>query len=357
MAVDTLLLQELMRYDPGAAPDWRFQRVLEIIHRTPALGRVCQYDDKWVREARNFLAAYHTTDNPKNGKGSRRRLLMKYPTIYFAYAIHERAALGDDADMNTMLLVQARIIAGQSDEDIAKSIGTHPDVIKWYANLFFDVRPRLNQRDWIVARVLVPSLTRSPAGENQEVNAPIHSVETFSRNFLDGSLKYFGYYGGGEVIDTLLGGQRRDVSENATDEFLDSLFKRQLKIKTIQGLSRLPVNRYNISALMETYMQMIQIDKATGSSADESAYNDAMTQLLNNVQFEVGNNARDKIKQTPLAAYYDKDYELSHSEQRILLAGGNLDLTELEATANPLLNRESSQTKEVLADVKKTNTD
>lgn len=350
MSSATMLLEKLQQYDPGAEPDWRHQRILEIIHRHPSPGRCSRYDDKWVKKARSFILVYLQKDQKRI---SLRKLLLTCPEMYYAYLIHERAATGNAADVNVMLLMQARIISGQSNEEIAKEVGTHPGVVEWYSKLFFDVRDRLNQKDWIISRVLVPALVRSPVAD-EDAEGPISPVETFSKNFLDGSLKYFGYFGGGEVINTILGGQRREVSENATDEFLDTFFRRQLKVKTIQAISRLPVNRYNINTLLETYMELIKLEKAAGGTADESAYTDVMTSLLGNVRFKRGEDARQMIEQTPLKDYYDKEFDLSYEEQQILLNGGKLNLPE-ESGGNPLLTRESTQVKEELADVKTTN--
>lgn len=350
MSSTTTLLEALQKYDPGAEPDWRHQRILEIIHRHPSPGRCSRYDDTWVKKARGFILAYEQKEQKRI---PRRKLILICPELYYAYVIHERAASGNDADVNVMLLIQARIIAGQTDEDIAKAVGTHPGVIGWYAKLFFDVRDRLDQKDWVISRVLVPALVRSPVADEED-EGPVHPVETFSRNFLDGSLKYFGYFGGGEVINTILGGQRREVSENATDEFLDTFFRRQLKVKTIQAISRLPVNRYNITTLLETYMELIKLERAAGGTAEESAYSDAMTALLGSVRFQTGGDARKMIQQTPLGDYYDKDFDLSYAEQQAVLNGGKLNLPE-ESDGNPLLTRESTQVKEVLADVKTTN--
>jgi hypothetical protein len=345
----TTLLAQMQLFDPGAEPDWRYQRILEIIHRHPSPGRCSRYDDKWVKRSRGFILAY---EQKAQKKFTKRQLMLANPELYYAYLIHERAATGTDADVNVMLLIQARIISGQSNEDIAKLVGTHPGVIEWYARLFFDVRDRLHQRDWIITRVLVPALVRSPL--EAEDDGPVNAVEIFSRNFLDGSLKYFGYFGGGEVINTILGGQRREVSENATDEFLDTFFRRQLKVKTIQAISRLPVNRYNINTLLETYMELVKLERAAGGTAEESAYSDAMTALLSNVNFKIGGEAKKMIEQTPLGNYYDKDYDLSFAEQQALLNGGTLNIQD-EDMQNPLLTRESTQVKETLADVKTTN--
>lgn len=348
----TTLLAALQKYDPGAEPDWRYQRILEIIHRHPSPGRCSRYDDSWVKKARSFILAYEQKDQKRI---PRRKLMLLCPELFYAYVIHERAAAGNSADVNVMLLIQARIIAGQTDEAIAKEIGTHPGVINWYSKLFFDVRDRLDQKDWVITRVLVPALVRSPIVDEED-DAPVNAIETFSRNFLDGSLKYFGYFGGGEIIDTILGGQRREVSENASDEFLDTFFRRQLKVKTIQAISRLPVNRYNINQLLETYMELIKLERAAGGTAEESAYSDAMTALLGQVRFKTGGDARQMIAQTPLGEYYDKGFDLSYEEQQTVLSGGKLNLPE-ENGENPLLTRESTQVKEVLADVKTTNAD
>lgn len=50
--------------------------------------------------------------------------------------------------------VEARILARQTDDEIATRTGLAPAVVGWYEVLFFNVRDRLNARDWIICRAI-----------------------------------------------------------------------------------------------------------------------------------------------------------------------------------------------------------
>jgi hypothetical protein len=50
--------------------------------------------------------------------------------------------------------VEARILAGQTDVEIAIEYGLVPEAVRWFEAAFFCVRDRLRARDWITGRVI-----------------------------------------------------------------------------------------------------------------------------------------------------------------------------------------------------------
>jgi hypothetical protein len=50
--------------------------------------------------------------------------------------------------------VQARLLSGQTEDEIAARSGLTPDTVRWFEALFFRVRDRLHARDWVAAQVL-----------------------------------------------------------------------------------------------------------------------------------------------------------------------------------------------------------
>src|SRR5262245_36208696 len=63
---------------------------------------------------------------------------------------------GDDGPLRWE--VQARILSGQTDDEIATRCGLALETVRWFESLFFTVRDRRLARDWIAAQVLEEGL-------------------------------------------------------------------------------------------------------------------------------------------------------------------------------------------------------
>jgi len=79
--------------------------------------------------------------------------------------------------------VEARLLAGQTDEEIAARCRLSPAAVGWYEAGLFHVRDHLDSPDWVVARVIG---TTFPTGDDGPV------------------LKHFAYLGGPTVLDLVL---------------------------------------------------------------------------------------------------------------------------------------------------------
>lgn len=355
-------IPKTLRYmDPLLEPDWRHRRVMELVRMRPRPGRCGLYDDDWVRRGRSIQIVYQNRED----QASRRKLQFDDPEIFYAVRLHELGAGGCRADRDAELLVQARLLAGEDDEAIAATLGTTAGVIEAYAALFFDVRARLDIRDWIVTRVLIPAFMRTPdddmaAVDDDEDAVATVSVPTLGRSFLDGSCKYFAYFGGSEILNALLGGTRTQLSANGLEPFLDQTFKRILRAKSIQAIGRVPVNRYNLRDLMEVHAQVMGLEKDVGGSGEQSAYLESMRQMLDALPLKVGDRAETWVKTTPIGRTYDKPYELSSGEMHLLASGDKRTVEMVDALdgqKNPFLTRQSTVIKEEARPHAKANAD
>ena len=83
--------------------------------------------------------------------------------------------------------MEARLLAGQSDDQISARCARLPDVISQYEELFFNVRPRLRAWAWVCNEVIGPGLQNGFA--DRQVG-PLWMA--------------FAYHGGPLVLDALL---------------------------------------------------------------------------------------------------------------------------------------------------------
>ena len=133
------MLYAYQRHDPVRAPDWRFSRIVDIARNNRPANRF--QIDAQTRAGVRFVRAW---DRAKT-EDDRDMLLQSAMGLFHAYELHEH----EDPDVR--FVVEARILAGQSDEQTASVTGTLPETIYWYEALFFNVRDRLLAHDYIFA--------------------------------------------------------------------------------------------------------------------------------------------------------------------------------------------------------------
>lgn len=122
------------------AADWRWRRAQRIVAERLHASRCT--DDPQTLAAARYCQVLHGG----RGHGSLRMAAMT--------AAHRLA----DSDSPSKWEIQARILAGQQDDDIAAACQVPADVVYWFEALFFDVRQHLTASDWVAARVIGPGL-------------------------------------------------------------------------------------------------------------------------------------------------------------------------------------------------------
>ena len=113
-----------------------------------------------------------------------RRLARENPAMYEAHALYHAPT-----KRRLRFSIEARILARQTNREIASSMGCAPTTIKAYAALFFDVRTRLEHTDYINHVVLGESVS---GGRGEPDYAQLW--------------KRVAYYYGPHVLDALLSG-------------------------------------------------------------------------------------------------------------------------------------------------------
>ena len=132
--------QHLQQLDPFALPDCRWQQAGRI-----AAGELPHRHG--LDDALKAAIAYRRRELGDASPGRRRRPGPHDAAISAALELRQ-------ADGPVAWEARARILAGQSDAEIAARCGLTPECIAWYAALFFDVRPKLKAFAYIVARVI-----------------------------------------------------------------------------------------------------------------------------------------------------------------------------------------------------------
>lgn len=131
----------LVRSDPFASPDWRWRRacqVHELVREHPRRQRRPDWDS-----LQPLLALIEAV----NPIGRKKRTEPVSHELLAAYRLYE-------AGGPTRWEMEARILARQSDEDIAAAMGLAAGVVNDFEHCFFGVRDRLSASDLVLLEII-----------------------------------------------------------------------------------------------------------------------------------------------------------------------------------------------------------
>lgn len=149
--------------------DWRWQRAQELANRPPADPEAVEPEDLWTRLAAIVPLA--------DGKGRDSCESTKAASAAAAIELHRTGGFA-------CAVLQARLLAGESDDAIAAKMGVNSEVVAAYEALFYSVRDRLSARDWIMGQVL-----------------RLYPLTPESRSDKTNLLRLYGYCGGPLLVD------------------------------------------------------------------------------------------------------------------------------------------------------------
>ena len=174
----------LLYCNPWRPVDARWQRATRLVelggnepHASP--NRDSGPGSGWIHKAQRFQIALRAAKSYQD----QMQVITGHPEIYFAHWIHEV----ETSSRSVRWAVEARILAGETDQAIANKNGCRAEVIHAYEALFFSVRDRLQHKDFILHAVL---------GED---------LQCGQKSLENGMLwKLFGFLAGPHVLDALM---------------------------------------------------------------------------------------------------------------------------------------------------------
>jgi hypothetical protein len=313
--------------DPFLRPYWRHERVISMLASVPP-ERCKRYDDVWIRDYKKFLFAW------RKDEGSRDKLLHDNPGMFFAYLLHDKMHV----EPELRLMIEARLLAGQSAEDIAHEAKTIPETVKYYEKLFFNVADFLPHHDWIVKHVLIPASDRFAAPEaDEEEDDDENNDQTFTpkpaasvvKPHLDMTLKFFAYFGGPLICDTMISGFRRNnkiTSPEDIPNFFDEQFTSQIQKRSAQAAGQFQINQYNVMELFATHSRLIEVQNGAGSAEDKhSDIEKSIGAMLTELPWSVGARGTKIYEDTPLGRFDNSAVELDGEELLLIAAGHEPD--------------------------------
>lgn len=306
-----LTYADLRRGDFFSRPEWRWERVLELTSRNPVPGRCTRRDDDYVRRARAFHIKWTRQYSTEAG---RRELFFEEPGLFHAYQIHEKA----DDDPEGAMYLQARLLAGQTPEQIFDAMGLDALTVEWYEAVFFNVLDRLKRRDWITKQVLLPAMLRHHDVAADEQHGIPFRDSSVARPFLDGSLKMFAYFGGPHLVDLLITGFQSGkplARQEDLNNWLDANWATTIRRRSAIASQQFEINKYNVLELFQIHTRIIEIDRSEESQdAARTTTERHIKAMLDELPFVAGDAGRKLAAGAPTEPYDDQAGELRDDE-------------------------------------------
>ena len=271
------MLAHYERYNPFRDPSWRQERVLALVDRQPEPAQPHRvHDDDYIKIYYSFLRHF------KGGtEEDRIRLFEEDPGLYYAYAFRNQP------DFEWKALLEARLLARESDEYIAANLGTLPGTITWYEKLFYNVRDRLHSRDYIIKACLGKSLARE-VGRDDTLPDPVRYT----------CYKLFGYFGGPIVLDVIMSGFGDNpfpLKPEKAEEWLDHSIRTAICSRGAMASQVFKIDKWNVMQLLEIQQRFIQFEQeARLSSGGASAeYQQNIESFFEQIPLSIGRAAKE----------------------------------------------------------------
>lgn len=277
--------------DPLRPPDWRWQRARWLRELNKHARK--KHEDAETVVIKHYQALKSHCKNDLDYD----KLKTKFPGIFHAEEFHDR----EDLDIRWEL--EARLLARESMEQIAKKIGALVEVVIWYEKAFFNVLDRLDNRSYICGVAMGRSIHRG----------------LFERDY-DLLWKMLGYGLGPHVIDSLtskLMNPQHVLSADQVDTALQQQTDSLIHTKGWIAMQTLPVS-YNQAALVEFYIKMKEIQKNAGGGDVTNLITTNIHAALTSLPFSTDRPA----VAAPQLGYYDEQSAELRADEMLAVGAG-----------------------------------
>ena len=293
--------------NPLRSPAWPWLRAVSIV--SDGAPNVSANVDsragcRRVRPLLPFLRALQSVSSDRQ----KIELMSENPTLFWAHSIYAQP------DAPAKWLIEARLLARESDMEIAARLGCTPDIIKCYHDTFFDVREKLDFRDYILHAVFGEAIYRG-----------LHERQH------DLLWKMFGYFGGPYVIDAvssrLINATWANTPADAASFFQDAALN-VMKHKAAVAAITVPINSETNLDLIGAFVKYVEIERTTESQGQ------AKDQIIDNIQkamelipFQV--ISEDRPLSGLLEKYDNSAVELNTDELMTVAVGADLPYADM----------------------------
>lgn len=292
---------------PRREPHWRWLRAVQIdgggLRASKALDGPTGFE--WIRRAVKLKRHFARS----GGRHERLyALMLRDSDLFWAHSIwlEEKAP--------TRWAIEARVLAGESDEEIADKVGTDVSVISAYIETFFDVREKLNKPDYVVNVVMADAVIRG-----------------LQERHYDLLWKMMGFHGGKHVLDAVINRfisiAKPDSPDLVAGFFQDSAIN-SVKYKAALAGMTVQINTHTQLPLIDSFVKYVEIERTTESATKaQTSIIDNIGAMLTAMPVTVGTKL--SSASVKLLPYDNGAAELRGDEMLILASGGSIDDTNI----------------------------
>ena len=258
---------ELLKCNPWQPVDAWWQRAVGILddgdpQATP--NRDTGRGSGWIKRAQRYLSALREAETYHEQV----QVLVDFTAIYWAHRIHQAT----DNSRPIRWAIEARILARETNEQIAQKNGCSADTIDAYEALFFNVHDRLDCRDYILNSVL---------GQ-----AAVHGLQTRDNDLV---WKLLGYLGGPYVLDVVMARFPHGSPVRSPDgvaSFFQDLAINTMKQKAALAALTVPVESHTQMQLLEAFVKYVEIERTTDSAGStQDQIQDGLHELIKSLPY------------------------------------------------------------------------
>jgi len=302
--------------NPFRPVHWRWERARQIVEGQ--LPQSAKRDDIWISRAAKFRRRYAKCLTDLDFAC----LADAMPDIYWAHDIWMKDIAKDAKDLivektyeeiqaNVKYLIEARVLADDTLENIEFNTGIATDTIEAYEQLFFDVRSRLAQKDYILFSVLGPAVARGLRAREYDL-----------------LWKLFAYMRGVHTLDYVLNTfdlDRRVVPKGDVNRIMEEDMSSKMLLKSTVVAQTMYINSETQADIIGLWAKLKEIERLKGAnSTDRDAINAGLAKFLKITQFEIG--PPESKEPTALELYDQGAIEVNSIELSRYATTGQLEL-------------------------------
>jgi hypothetical protein len=248
-------------HDPHQKPFWRWERARWLIENRGTRRKAAKlFNDEYSVEAIRFIRKYNRCADQLDYFD----LSLEKPGLFWAHKIFQAMD-----QKSVRWEIEARLLTGQTCEEIAYSVKSTASVIEHYEALFFNVQPYLEHKGYIVQTVIGEAL---------------HNGTLRERDY-DVLWKILSFKFGATMADFLTRTGTESSHLTSDDQIKPCLqddFRHTSTRRAAVAARTLVVNQFNAHIFIENFHKMAELEGKDGGAGNEAT-------LLKNIEaFVIG---------------------------------------------------------------------
>jgi hypothetical protein len=290
------------RDNPRRAPHWRWLRAMQVDAggQKPSKSMDGPAGFEWIRRVVRLKRRHALAANNPDALYTLARLDSP---LFWAHS------MWSEEKAPTRWAIEAHILAGETDDEIAKKAGCTPETINAYEAVFFNVREKLNNVEYVANVVMGEAVARGVTERQYDL-----------------LWKLFGFRGGPHVLDALITkftSVRRPQKAEEVSQFFQESTINSMRHKAAVAALTVPINTHTQLPIIESYAKYVEIERASENAEKAQAGIVAnIGAMLAALPFKMGTKldaAGDKM-----VPFDNNAAELRSDELMIVSAGGKL---------------------------------